>query len=140
VLGALRPAGRIADGAAEIAGIRDFDEGEAGMLFVVGAKAAIVGTAPLHGGVVNHRHFGALDENFAAAAIVIDVIGDKDSLATMLGTVFQKENLVVLEDDFAFQFVVANGADGQSNVVKHVGADTFGHSSNLYFKVSQITR
>jgi hypothetical protein len=33
----------VADGAGEVAGVADLEEGEAGVLFVVGAEAAVVG-------------------------------------------------------------------------------------------------
>ena len=74
----------VADGAAQVAVVGDFDEGEAGVLFVVGAEAAVVGAAPFDGSVVALRHFGRLDEDFAAAAVVVDVVGDEDAFGAVL--------------------------------------------------------
>jgi hypothetical protein len=68
--------GGVADGTAQVAVVTDFYEGEAGVLFVVGAEAAVVGASPLDGGVVDQGHFGGLDEDFAGAAVVVDVVGD----------------------------------------------------------------
>jgi hypothetical protein len=127
MLEALRTTGGIADGTAEIASVRDFDERDAGMLFVVGAEAAIVGTAPFHGRVVDNRHFGTLDENFAAAAVVVDIVGKKDAFGTVNRAALEHENFVVLENDFAFELAEAGGADGERDIIKHVGADALGH-------------
>jgi len=92
----------IADGAAEVAVVADLDQCQAGVLLVVGAEAAVVWASPFDWGVVNQRHLGGLDENLAAAAIVIDVIGDEDSFGAVVGAALQEEDFVVLEDCFAF--------------------------------------
>jgi hypothetical protein len=81
---AFGPAGGIADGTAEIAIVADLDERQAGVLFVVGAESAIVGTSPFDGSVVDERHLGGLDEDFATAPVVIDVIGDQNFFWAML--------------------------------------------------------
>jgi hypothetical protein len=59
------------------------------VLLVVGAETAIVGAAPLHGCVVNVGHFRTLDEDFAAAAVIIDVIGDENMLGAVFGTTLE---------------------------------------------------
>ena len=46
---ALGAAVGVADGAAQIAGVGDLDEGQAGVLLVIGAESAVVGAAPLTG-------------------------------------------------------------------------------------------
>ena len=81
---ALRAAGGVADGAAQVAVVVDLDERQAGVLLVVGAQAAVVGAAPLHGVLKCVGHLRRLDEDFAAAAIVVDVVGDEDALRAML--------------------------------------------------------
>jgi hypothetical protein len=136
---ALRTTGGIADRAAEIARIGDLDEGEAGVLLVVGAKAAIVGTAPLDGGVVDHGHFRALDKDFATAAIVIDVVGDEDIFAAVRGAMLKEENLVVLKDDLALELAVAVGTDGESDIVKSIRANAFCHRG-LHLRKSEIRK
>jgi hypothetical protein len=97
-------------------------------LFVVGAEAAVVGASPFDGSVVDLGHLGRLDEDFAAAAVVVDVIGDEDALGAVLGAAFEKVDVAVLENGFGFDFAVAGGADGDSYVVEEVGAG-FGHGS-----------
>jgi hypothetical protein len=123
---ALGAAGGVADGAAEVAVVTDLDEGEAGMLFVVGAEAAVVGASPFDWGVVDERHLWRLEEDFAAAAVVVNVIGDEDFLGAVLGAAFEEEDFVVLKNGFGFYFAVAGGADGDGNVVEEIGAG-FGH-------------
>src|SRR5271155_5285371 len=93
---------------------------------MVGAEAAVVGASPFDGGVVDLGHFGGLDEDFAAAAVVVDVIGDEDALGAVLGAAFEEIDVVVLENGFGFDFAVAGGADGNGYVVEEVGAG-FGH-------------
>ena len=127
MLQALWATGGITDGATQIAGVGDFDERDAGMLLVVGAEPAIVGTTPFYGRVVDNRHFGTLDENFAAAAVIVDIIGEKDALGTVIGAALEHEDLVVLENDFAFELAETGGADGERDIVKHVGANPLGH-------------
>ncbi len=84
---------RVADGAGEIAGVVDFEEREAGVLLVVGAEAAVVGAAVFDGGVVAVGHLGGLDEDFAAAAVVVDVVGDEDALEAVLRAALEHETL-----------------------------------------------
>src|SRR5260370_36651969 len=63
---ALGTARGVAHGAAQVAGVGDLDERQAGMRLVIGAQATVVRAAPLYGSVVDHWHLGALDANFAA--------------------------------------------------------------------------
>lgn len=81
---AFRAAGGVTHRAAQVTRIGHFDERKAGMLLVVGAEAAIVRATPLDGSVVHHGHFGFLDEHFAAAAVIVNVIGDEHALGTVL--------------------------------------------------------
>jgi hypothetical protein len=119
-------AGGVADGAAEVAIVADLDKGEAGVLLVVGAEAAVVGASPLDGSVVDLGHLGGLQEDFAAAAVVVDIVGDKDALGAVLGAAFEQVDIVVLENGFGFDFAIAGGADGDGYVVEEIGTG-FGH-------------
>src|SRR5713101_7312095 len=101
------------------------------MLLVIGAQATVVRAAPLYGSVVDHGHLGALDENFAAAAIVIDIVGDQHAFRAVFGAALQQEDFAVLENDFAFQFVEARGTNGDGHVVERVGPNALGHISFL---------
>ena len=125
-LGAVGAGLRVADGAGEIAGVADFDEREAGVLLVVGAEAAVVGAAEFDGGVVAVGHLGGLDEDFAAAPVVVDIVGDQDALEAVRGAAFEHEDVVVFEDDLGVDAAVAGGADGDGCVVVEVGATLAG--------------
>jgi hypothetical protein len=122
VFSAVLTAARIADGAGEVAGVADFDESEAAVLLVVGTEAAVVGAAVFDGGVVDHGLLGSLDEDFAGAAVVVDVVGYEDAGVAVLRAALEHPDFVVFEDDFGVDATVADGADGDGYVVKEVGA------------------
>ena len=82
----------VADRATQIAEVRDFDQGDAGMLLVIGTEPSIVGAAPPDWGT-NHRHFRRIDKNFAAAAVIVDVVGEKDAFGAMSGATLEHEDL-----------------------------------------------
>ncbi len=82
---AFGPAGGVADRTAQIAVVANLDQSEAGVLLMVGTQATIIGASPFDRGVVDERHFGGLDEDFAAAAIVVDVVGNEDAIKAVLG-------------------------------------------------------
>jgi len=106
---------------------------------VIGAEAAIIGATPLHRGVVHNGHFRALDKDFAAATVVIDIVGEEYAHATMFGTMLEQEDLIILEHDLALEFAVATRADGEGHVVKNVGANALGHW-DLAFWTSQTMK
>src|SRR5882724_5463625 len=91
------------------------------MLLMVCAETTVIGTSPLYGGVVDEWHFGRLDENLAAAAVVVDVVGDQDALVSVLGAAFEQEHLIVLKDCLPFDFSIAGRADGEGDVVEEIG-------------------
>jgi hypothetical protein len=126
----LRAAGRVANGAAEVAVVANLDQSEAGVLLVVGAEAAVVGASPLDGGVVDLRHLRRLDEDFATAAVVVDVVGDEDFFGTVLRATLEEVNVAILKDGFGFDLAVAGGADGDGDVVEEIGA-VLGHGDCL---------
>jgi len=125
--GAVLPASRIADGACQVAGITDLDEGETTVLLVIGAQSAVIGTAVLDGRVVDHGLLGNLDEDFPGAAVIVDVVGDQHALMAMLRTAFEHPDLAVFKHDLRVDAAVAGGADGDSDVVEEVGAELIGH-------------
>jgi hypothetical protein len=92
------------------------------MLFVVGAEAAVVGASPFDGSVVDLWHLRRLDEDFAAAAVIVDVIGNEDALGAVLGAAFEQVDAAILKNGFSFGFAVAGGADGKSDVIEEVWA------------------
>src|SRR6266852_1708440 len=102
------------------------------MLLVIGAQATVVRAAPLYGSVVDHGHLGALDENFAAAAIVIDIVGDQHALGAVLRAALEQEDFAVLENDLAFQFAKARGTDGDGHVVENVGPKPLSQEAPLW--------
>ncbi len=64
---------------------------------MVGAEAAVVGASPLDGSVVDLRHLGGLDEDFAAAAIIVDVVGDEDFFRAVLRAALEEVDVAVLK-------------------------------------------
>ena len=100
--------------------VGDLDQRQARVLFMIAAEAAVVRAAPLYWSVICERHFRRLDKNFAAAAIVLQIISNQDSLATMLGTALEHENLAILEHRFAFDLLITGGADGYDYIVEEI--------------------
>ena len=66
---------------------------------MVGAEAAVVGAAVFDGGVEAVGHLGWLDEDLAAAAVVVDVTGDQNAFETMLGATLEHVDVVVIVFD-----------------------------------------
>src|SRR5262249_21737637 len=85
--------------------------------------------APFHGRVVAQRHLRRLDEDLAAPAIVVDVVGHEDPLAAVVGAVLQHEDLAVLEHDLRFDLPEARRADRERHVVEDVRPDAIGHDA-----------
>ncbi len=127
MLGAFRSAACVTHRAAQIAGVGQFDEREAGVLLVIGAQAAIVGATPLYRSVVNQWHFRLLDKDFAAAPVVIHVVGDQYAFRAVIWAALQQKNFVVLKNDLAFQFAKTLRADGQRYIIKKVRPYPFRH-------------
>jgi len=119
--GAVRAGVGVADGAFEVAVVGDLEEREAGVLFVVGAEAAVVGAAVPDGGVELEGHLSGLDE-VALLAEVGDVGGDEDFHELVGGAEFVHVDAVVLDDDLGFDFSEAVGAEGVGEFVEEVGA------------------
>jgi hypothetical protein len=94
---------------------------------MIGAQTAVIGTAPLDGCVVVRRHFRRLDEYFAAAPIVVDVIGHEHPLGAVLRAFLEQVDALILKNDLAFHFAIAGGADRQRDVVEEIRADTSSH-------------
>jgi hypothetical protein len=129
--GAMGATGGVADGAGEVAVVGDFEEGEAGVLLMVGAEAAVVGAAVADRGVVAGGHFGRLEEDFATTAVVGDVVGDEDALKAVGGAALEEVDVVVLKDDFGVDALVAGGAEGDGSVVEEVVAGGGGHERSI---------
>jgi hypothetical protein len=130
VFGAVLTAARVTDGTGEIACVANFDEGETTMLLVVWTETAVVGAAVFDGGVVYHGLLGGLDEDFAGAAIVVDVVGNEDAGVAMLRTALEHPDFAVFEDDFGVNATIADGADGDGYVVEEIRAEFFSHVSS----------
>src|SRR5260221_2270448 len=132
MFGAFRAAARVAHWATKIARVGDLHERKAGMLLVIGAQAAVVGAAPLYRCVVYQWHFRLFDEHLAAPPVIVNVIGYQYTLSSILGTALEEENLVVLENDLAFQFTKALRTDRQRHIVKSILQHAFGHFGPLF--------
>src|SRR5579864_1518689 len=127
---ALRAAGGVADGTTQVAVIANLNQREAGVLLVVGAEAAVVGASPLHRRVVDQRHFRGLDENLAAAAVVVDVVGNEDALSAMLRAALEQVDIAILKNSLGFDLVVARRADRYGYVIEKVGT-SLGHGASF---------
>jgi hypothetical protein len=105
------------------------------VLLVVGTEAAIIWTAPFHGGVVYLWHFRRLYEYLAATTVVINIISDEDALWAMLRATFKKVDVAILEDGFGLHFSIARGANRNGDIVEEIRA-RFGHE--LYGSLRRI--
>ena len=97
----VRAALRITDRTVEVAVIVDFNQRQAGVLFMISAEAAIIRAAPLHRRIKDIRHLRRFDKNLAAAAVVINIIGQQNFFTAVPGTPLQHEYLAVLKDDLS---------------------------------------
>ena len=122
----------VTDGAVQIANVRDFQQREAGVLLVIRAKATIVRAAVLHGRIPMQRHLRWLDEDLAAAAVIIHVIGHEDTLETMLRAPLQHVDTVVLKDDLGVSPAETRSAQRNSGVVEEVETNRSAHSLFLF--------
>src|SRR6266851_5033026 len=122
VLHPCRSAARVTDGAGKVTVVVDFDQRKTGMLLVVGTEAAVVGASPFDRRVVNHGHFRSLDKNLAAAAVVVDIVRNKNTLRTVPLAFLQQVDIAVLKDDLALHLCVTPRADGDRDVVEEIGS------------------
>jgi hypothetical protein len=76
----------IADRTGEIASVCYFYQGEAAMLFMIGAESAVIGTAIFDRGIEFKRHIPWFDE-FQGFFVIVDVICNKDFLVSVSGAV-----------------------------------------------------
>src|SRR5256885_16675693 len=95
---ALRAARGVTNGTAQIAVVANLDQRQAGMLLMIAAKAAVIRASPFDGGVIDERHLGRLDEDFTAAAVIIHIVGDENSLVPVSRAALEHENLAILKN------------------------------------------
>src|SRR5882757_2521836 len=95
------------------------------MLLVIGAQAAVVRAAPFNRRIVVHRHLRFLDEYFAAASVIFDVIRNEHSFGAVFRAALEQKHFVVLKDNFAFQLAKTRRANRQRDVIKHVRPHAF---------------
>jgi hypothetical protein len=100
----------IADGTGEIASVCYFYQRETAMLFVVGAKSAIVGTAIFYRGIEFKWHVPWFDK-FQGLFVILNVIGNQHFLMSMSGTVLHQVNAIVPKNDFCFYLDQAMGTN-----------------------------
>jgi hypothetical protein len=105
---------------------------------MIGTQAAVVGTAILYGGVPMQRHLWWLEEDLAAAATVIHIVGHEHTLKAVLRTPLQHEDGIVLENDFGVYAAKARSTEGDSGVVEEVRPGGRGHR-RLPFPISIFT-
>jgi len=90
-----------AQGAAQIAGGGDLAQGDAGVLLVLGAQAAVVGAAPVRLGAVGARQAGRLA--VLVAVEVGDVGADEVFDGAVFGAALAEVDAAVANDDLRIQ-------------------------------------
>ncbi len=110
----------------QIAVIADFDQHQAGVLLMIGAKTAIVGASPFHWGLESERHLRWLHEPFARPTPIIGVLGHEDSLTSAGPAPFIEVDLTVLDDQLAFAPDQAGGTYAANDIVEDVRSGTAG--------------
>jgi len=117
----------VADGSGQIAAIGDFDQCQAGMLFMIGAQSAVVRTPLPDRRVELLRHLARLVK-LRATAVILRVGRDQHLLPAMLRTPFLQVNVVPLDQHLRFDIAKPDRADAVGQLVKEVGA--IGHENN----------
>jgi hypothetical protein len=92
----------------QIALLGDFDNGQATVLLVIGAQAAIEGASALHGGVATFWRGGRFVEA-SALSPVGSIVGDEHALGAMLGAELLEEDAGGVDQDLGFDFAEARG-------------------------------
>ncbi len=116
----VRAAFGVADRAAQVAVVGDLDQGEAGVLHVLGAQAAVVGAAEVLRRVEALRQLRRLDVDLAALPVIRRVVGQQHALAAVLGAPFLQVDAFVLDQDLRLHPPQAGGADRHRAVVEQV--------------------
>ena len=115
-------AGGKTHGAIEVASLVDFDDGKARMLHVVGAEAAIIRAAIMHGRVKGLGHFRPLHKHLAPQAVIGFIVTDEHPLGAVLWAPFVHVHLAFFEQNLCFDLSKTGGANAASGVIKMVRA------------------
>src|SRR5580658_1668953 len=124
----LGAAGGEAGRAAEIAVVRDLEDADAPVLFVVGADAAVVRAPVPERRVVFLDLLGILEEDLAARSEVRDVVRQEDSLLPVLGAALPEIDFVVLDQLLRVAQDEAFGAESAGHTVEEVGSLATAHA------------
>jgi hypothetical protein len=89
---------------------------------MISAKTAIIRASPFDWRVVNQWHFWRLNENFTAAAVILDIIRDKYPLAPVLWATLKEKDLAVLKDSLGLDLSITSRADRDHDVVEKIWA------------------
>lgn len=68
---------------------------------MIRAQAAIVGAVPANRHILMARHLRRLEKHFAAAPVIVDIVGHKDAFGAVQGTALQQVHAAILKHDFA---------------------------------------
>jgi hypothetical protein len=99
----------IANRTGEIATVSYFYQGEAAMLFMIGAKSTIIRTAIFDRGIEFKRHIPWFDK-FQGLFVIVDIICNQYFLMPMGRTMLDKVNTLIPKDYFCFHLDQALGA------------------------------
>ena len=117
----VRAALRVAGRAGQVAAVGHFHDGQAGVLLMVGAEAAVVGATEVGVGIEYPRHLAALDK-VARIAVILDVRSDQYLLPAMFGTAFKHKHLVVFKNHLRIHAAQAAGAKGEGKIIVNIRA------------------
>ena len=106
------------------------------MLFVVGAKAAVVRASPAHGRVVALRHLGRFEEELTAATVVVDIVSDEHALKPMLGTALEHIDVIVFKHDLGVDALKASTTKRNRSVIEKIRTCRRAHRSAYPFLVT----
>jgi len=97
---------------------------------VVSAKTAIIRASPLDRCVVVLRHLRRLDEDLAAATVIVHVVGNQDFLISMLRAMLEHEDFAIHEDDLGFDLLETFRADRDGDVIEEIRTNFVTHGSS----------
>lgn len=87
---------------------------------MIRAESTIVGASIFDRSVPMQWHLRWLDEDLAAATIVVHVVRDQHTLKSVLRTPFQHEHAIILENNLGVDAAEARSTEGNSFVLEEI--------------------
>ncbi|GJM34640.1 MAG: hypothetical protein DHS20C18_36410 [Saprospiraceae bacterium] len=127
-----RGGGCVAGRAAQVAAVGNLDQGEAGMLLVIGTEAAIIRTAIVDFGIESSWIFGSFVV-VADVFVIFHISSYQYALAAVLRAAFEHVDFIVFKNDFGFDTAQTFWAETEGEVVIDVFA--FWHRVVVWAKI-----